>query len=155
MELEFHDSIDIAADPKTIYDLVSDVTRTGEWSPICRECWWHPGDGPRVGAQFTGRNVLPERSWETVSTVTAAEPGVAFSWKVGEGYVQWGYRLEPGDGVTTLTENWVFTAKGQQLFHERFGAEAPAVIEKATKAAHTGIPATLAAIKRIIENGNS
>ena len=23
-----------------LYDLVSDVTRTGEWSPVCRACWW-------------------------------------------------------------------------------------------------------------------
>ena len=56
-----------------MYSAVSDVTRTGEWSPVCQECWWDEGDGPVVGAHFTGRNVLPERTWETRSEVVAAE----------------------------------------------------------------------------------
>lgn len=55
--------------------MVSDVTRMGEWSPVCRACWWDEGAGPRVGAWFTGRNELPERTWETRSVMVAAEPG--------------------------------------------------------------------------------
>ena len=31
----------------------------GEWSPICRACWWDEGGGPQVGAWFTGRNETP------------------------------------------------------------------------------------------------
>lgn len=57
--------------------MISDVTRTGEWSPVCKACWWDDGDGPWPGAWFTGRNELPERTWETRSQVVAADRGRA------------------------------------------------------------------------------
>ena len=59
------DSIVIARSPEDVYDMVSDVTRMGEWSPVCKACWWDEGGSPRVGAWFTGRNELPDRTWET------------------------------------------------------------------------------------------
>ena len=77
------DSIVVARPPHEVYELVADITRMGEYSPICKECWWDEGDGPRVGAHFTGRNVLPERTWETRSEVVAADPGREFAWVVG------------------------------------------------------------------------
>ncbi len=43
-------SVVVDATPEQLYALVSDVTRTGQWSPICRECWWDEGAGPEVGA---------------------------------------------------------------------------------------------------------
>lgn len=146
-------STEVGVPPAEVYALVSDVTRTGEWSPVCAGCWWDDGDGPRVGARFTGRNVTPERTWETRSEVVAADPGREFAWVVGPGVVRWGYVLEPlGDGSSTrLTETWEFTAAGQEVFVERYGDDADAQIEQRTRAAHEGIPATLAAIKRVAE----
>ena len=67
------DSLVVGRPPREVYDLVADVTRMGEYSPICKECWWDEGDGPRVGAWFTGRNELPDRTWETRSEVVAAD----------------------------------------------------------------------------------
>ena len=145
------DSIVVAVDPETLYDLVSDVTRTGEWSPICRRCEWDEGDGPRVGARFTGYNETPQRTWQTRSRVVAAERGREFAWMVGEGYVRWGYTLEPVDGGTRLTESWHFTPEGLAMFAERYGDDAPDQIAERTRAAHAGIPATLAALKRVAE----
>ena len=55
-DLSYAESVVVACPPDTLYDLVSDVTRMGEWSPICRSCWWDEGGGPRAGAWFTGRN---------------------------------------------------------------------------------------------------
>ncbi|WP_309081582.1 SRPBCC family protein [Zhihengliuella sp.] len=143
----------IQASPEELYAMLSDVTRTGEWSPICRECWWDEGGGPREGAWFTGRNVLPERTWETRSQVVVAEPGREFAWTVGQGFVRWGYVFEPGEqpGTTRLTETWEFTTAGLERFAERYGDEAPAQIEQRTRDALAGIPETLAAIKRIAE----
>jgi hypothetical protein len=51
-----------------------------------------------------------------------------------------------------LTENWDFLAAGIVRFHERYGADAPAQIMDRIKAAHEGIPATLAAIKHSAES---
>jgi hypothetical protein len=147
------ESIHVAVAPDALYGMVSDVTRMGEWSPICRACWWDDGDGPRVGAWFTGRNETPERTWETRSQVVAADPGRKFAWEVNDGWVYWGYTFEPDGAGTRLTESWEFLPKGIAGFHERFGAEAEAEIAKRSDAARTGIPATLAAIKKAAEAG--
>jgi ribosome-associated toxin RatA of RatAB toxin-antitoxin module len=149
--LEFSDSIVVSAAPDQLYDMISDVTRTGEWSPICKECWWDDGDGPRVGANFTGRNVTPERTWETRSQVVVADPGREFAWEVNGGWVRWGFTMEPADGATRLTEHWSFNPAGQAGFRERFGEAADAQIAARTEAAHQGIPVTLATIKKLAE----
>ena len=72
---QYSDSIVIACSSDELYDMVSDVTRMGEWSPICKACWWDEGDAARVGTWFTGRNELPGRTWETRSEVVAADRG--------------------------------------------------------------------------------
>ncbi|MBE7188717.1 SRPBCC family protein [Jatrophihabitans endophyticus] len=150
-ELEFSDSVLIARPPEAVYDLVSDVTRTGEWSPICRACWWEDDTGPQVGAWFGGRNETPDRTWETRSQVVAAEPGREFAWAVGGRWTRWGYTLEAVDGGTRLTESWAFLPEGRERFVELYGDGAQAQIDERTRAARTGIPTTLAAIKAIAE----
>ncbi|MGY1727787.1 SRPBCC family protein [Geodermatophilus sp. SYSU D01062] len=150
--LTHSDSIVVAASPEEVYDLVSDVTRTGEWSPICAACWWDEGATGQVGDWFTGRNVTPERTWETRSQVVAADRGREFAWLVSGRLVRWGYLLAPVQGGTRLTETWEFLPAGLEFFAERYGEDAPRQIEQRTRAAHDGIPATLAAIKRIAES---
>jgi len=152
-DLTHTDSAVIAATPQQLYDLVSDVTRTGEWSPICRECWWDEGDGPRVGAWFTGRNEVPGRTWETRSRVVAADPGERFAFVVGGTFVSWAFTFAAVDGGTEVTESWEFLPAGLDRFAELYGDDAPAQIEDRTRAARAGIPATLAAIAGIVESG--
>ena len=149
--LTYSDSIRVAASPRAVYAVVSDITRTGEWSPVCQECWWDEGDGPRVGAFFTGRNVTKDRTWETRCEVIAAGEGIEFGWSVTDGNVHWIYSMEAVDGGTELTESWVFTVKGQTFFEQRFGDNAAREIALRVQAAHEGIPITLAAIKNLIE----
>jgi hypothetical protein len=150
--LEFSDSVTVARDPEAVYALVSDVTRIGEWSPVCKACWWDdPAAGAVVGAWFTGRNVLPERTWETRSQVVAAEPGREFAWEVNDGWVRWGFTVEPEGAGSRLTQHWRFLPKGLEGFRERFGADADAQITQRSELALSGIPATLAAIKATAE----
>ncbi|GAA4472126.1 SRPBCC family protein [Rhodococcus olei] len=149
--LTFQSSVLVRPTAQEVYALVSDVTRTGEWSPVCADCWWDPDHGPEVGAFFTGRNVTPDRTWETRSEVVVAAPGREFAWSVGPGLVRWGYLMKPADAGTELTETWEFTAAGQEFFHQRFGSEAPREIAAREQAAREGIPTTLASIKRILE----
>jgi hypothetical protein len=59
--------------------------------------------------------------------------------------------MAPVEGGTELTESWEFTPAGRAFFAESYGADAGARIEARTKDALAGIPATLAAMKRIIE----
>ncbi|WP_205730190.1 SRPBCC family protein [Blastococcus sp. TF02-8] len=154
MESRTHSSsVVIRSSPEAVYDLVSDVTRTGEWSPVCRACWWDGDGSAQVGAWFTGRNEVPGRTWETRSEVVAADRGREFAWVVGGNLVRWAFTLQPEDGGTRLTESWEFLPAGIDLFHERYGEAADREIADRTRAAHEGIPATLDAIKRIAEAG--
>ena len=150
--LSYSESIVIEKSPEAVYDLVSDVARTGEWSPVCTGCEWDDGESPRVGAWFTGRNEVPGRTWETRSQVVAADPGREFSWEVNGGFVRWGYTLTPAGEGTELTEHWEFLPRGIAGFRERYGDEAQAQIANRTEQARTGIPATLAAIKKVAES---
>ncbi len=151
--LQHSESIVVARSPETLYDMVSDVTRMGEWSPVCKACWWDDGEGPRVGAWFTGRNELPERTWETRSQVVAADRGREFAFLVGGAWVRWGYTFTPVDEGAQVTESWEFLPAGITRFHDRFGEDAAAQIANRTEAARQGIPVTLAAIKKAAEAG--
>jgi Polyketide cyclase / dehydrase and lipid transport len=151
--LSYSESIVISRSAETLYDLISDVTRMGEWSPVCKACWWDDGiTVPQVGAWFTGRNEIPGRTWETRSEVVAAAPWREFAFEVNGGWVRWGYTFTPVDGGTRVTESWEFRPAGLAGFRQRYGTGAEAQIANRTEAAHTGIPVTLAAIKRTAES---
>ena len=150
-EFTHTESIVIDRPPDEVYALVSDVTRTGEWSPVCRECWWDEGAEPGVGSWFTGRNQTPARTWETRSLVTVAEPGREFTWVVGGLWVRWSYTLLAEGAGTRLTESWEFLPAGLAMFREKHGDRAAAQIADRTAQAHRGIPETLAAIKKVAQ----
>ncbi len=153
--LKHSDSIVIAGSPEDLYDLVSDVNRMGRWSPVCKECWWDEGAGPAVGAWFTGRNELPERTWETRSEVVVADRGREFAFVVNGSWTRWGYVFDEVEGGTRATESWELLPGGVVMFEERFGADAEAQIANRFELAKTGIPATLAAIKLDAESRGS
>jgi hypothetical protein len=96
-----------------IWDLVADVTRTGEFSPETFEAEWLPGpDGPATGARFRS-HVRRNGRWPvywTTCTVTASEPGREFAFSVGPpgGRVlnTWRYQLVPREGGTDVTESF-------------------------------------------------
>lgn len=151
------ESITVEASPETLYDLVSDIARTGEWSPVCTACWWDDeAKAAEVGAWFTGRNELPNRTWETRSQVVVAESGREFAWIVGGSFVRWGFKFAATEpGTTVLTESWEFLPGGIAMFEEKFGEDAAAQISDRTRQALGGIPKTLAAIKRIAESSTA
>lgn len=145
-------SIVIAASPEDVYDLVSDVTRTGEWSPVCKACWWHDDAGPHEGAWFSGRNEAEGRVWETESQVAVAQRGSEFAWLVGGKFVRWGFTFTTVAEGTKVTQSWEFLPAGRSMFEEKYGPEAEQRIQVRTEQAHTGIPRSLASIKRIVES---
>lgn len=151
--VEHSESVVVAASPEDVYDLVSDVTRTGEWSPVCVGCRWDDGATGRVGDGFTGRNVTPTRIWETRSRVVVADRGREFAWEVGDGLVRWAFEMAPVDGGTELTERWHFTPAGRAFFERTHGEQAPSQVADRVQAALAGIPATLARVAQIAEAG--
>lgn len=149
------ESVTVNASAQELYDLVSDITRTGEWSPVCTACWWDgEATAGEVGAWFTGRNVLPERTWETRSQVVAAAAGQEFAWVVGGKFVRWGYTFASVESGTVLTETWEILPEGIAMFEDKYGDEAAAQIADRIRLALEGIPITLSAIKGIAETTN-
>jgi hypothetical protein len=68
--------------------------------------------------------------------------------------VRWGYLIEPvGPDRSSLSESWEFLPAGRDMFHEKYGEGADERIELRRGQALRGIPATLAAIKRVAEDG--
>jgi hypothetical protein len=153
-QLSMSDSVVVVGrEPAEVYEMVADVTRMGEWSPICKQCRWLDGDGMRVGARFAGRNETPERTWETTCTVVAAEPAREIAWVVNAGWVRWSYRFEPVEGGTRVTEEWEMLPAGIEGFRERYGSDAEAQIADRREAARTSIPVTLKALEATAEAG--
>jgi uncharacterized protein YndB with AHSA1/START domain len=104
-------TVHIDAPPARVYELVSDVTRMGEWSPECVRCVWQDGaTGPVVGARFRGSNRQGWLRWSTTAEVVAAEPGreFAFTTKVKQrDSTRWRYVLSPAGEGTDMTESYV------------------------------------------------
>lgn len=100
----------VAAPPATVYTMVSDVTRMGEWSPENTSCRWVGGaTGPAVGAQFRGANRRGWRRWSTTCTVVAADPGRTFSFEVDYGpmpVARWTYTFAADGDGSRVTEAW-------------------------------------------------
>ena len=102
----------MAAPADRIWDLVSDVTRIGEFSPETFEAEWVGGaTGPDTGARFRGhvkRNGKGPVYW-TTCTVVACDPGREFAFGVGaddKPLNTWRYVLTPADGGTDVTESF-------------------------------------------------
>ncbi len=111
------DSIVVAADPKTIYELVADPSQMPRWSPENTS-----GDVPapgtplEAGEEFVGGNRRGRFRWHTRCRVTASDPGERFAFDVFQIGVRtplirfriatWDYTFEPVDGGTKVTETW-------------------------------------------------
>ena len=103
--------VNVASDK--LYDLVSDVTRMGEWSPETFRCQWLDGvTAPAVGARFKGTNRRRFFRWSTKPRVVTAEPGREFAFVVNlvvfnREMTKWRYEFEPAaDGGTDVTESF-------------------------------------------------
>lgn len=109
-------SREIAAPAELVWGMVSDVTRMGEWSPENEGgSWMGESTSAERGAKFKAANRYGKRSWKTVSTVVAAEPGRLFSFRVSAGpfkVAEWSYDFEPTATGCRVTESWTDLRNG-------------------------------------------
>ena len=105
--------VHMSTPPEKVYDMVSDVTRMGEWSPETVRCrWLGNATGPAVGARFKGTNRRGVVRWSTKPEVAAAEPGREFGFVTNllgfnRPMTRWTYRFEAApDGGTDVTESF-------------------------------------------------
>jgi hypothetical protein len=109
-------TVTMAAPIQEVWDLASDVTRIGEFSPETFEAEWLGGaTGPAAGARFRGhvrRNRKGPVYWSQC-VVDVCEPPVdghaefTFTVMAGNRRVNtWGYVLQAVDGGTEVTESF-------------------------------------------------
>lgn len=106
-------SMEIAASPEELYEMVADLPRMAEWSPEQERLEWIEGaSAPVAGARFLGHNMTgPGKriKWKRKGTVLVAEPGREFAFATEEGGIEgteWRYRFEPVPGGTKVTESY-------------------------------------------------
>lgn len=103
-------SRDVSAPADTVWEMIADLPRMGDWSPETEGGQWIGGaTGPVPGAKFRGSNRHEGRSWKTVSRVVDAEPGRRFSFFVkaaGIPVAEWAYDIEPTDVGCRVIESW-------------------------------------------------
>jgi Polyketide cyclase / dehydrase and lipid transport len=149
--LTFSSSIEIARASELVYDLIADITRMGEWSPVCTGGRWVDGSGPDPGNWFIGFNTHNGRSWQTRSKVETAKRGQAFAFVVGGDSVRWAYKFSAVPDGTTVTESWSLLPAGVAVFEAKYGDAAADIIADRRQAARWSIPLTLAALKSAAE----
>lgn len=105
-------TVHVEAPPAAVWDLVSDVTKIGRFSPETFEAEWLDGaTGPAKGVRFRGhvkRNGRGPVYW-TTCTVLECVPEQVFSFGVGSSAHPlnvWTYRLEPAGDGTDVTESF-------------------------------------------------
>ncbi|MCP5025778.1 MAG: SRPBCC family protein [Actinomycetia bacterium] len=144
-------SIEIEASPEMVYDLVSDLSRMGEWSPESTGGRWMEGGTGQAGDWFEGHNQVGEREWTRESQVARADRGRDFTFVVGgveENCTWWSYEMAPSEIGTTLTEKWWFVNKtpGLALATEE-------QVRARVEATQGALEATIAAVKATAEAG--
>jgi len=101
----------VNAPPETVWAIVADLDRMGEWSPECYRVEWLDGAASpaRVGARFKGWNRYGRMRWSVTCEVKRADPGRELAWSTIERdreLVRWTYRFEPAGRGTDLTESF-------------------------------------------------
>ncbi len=152
-DLQVSRTIVVQAEPAHVYEIVADVTRVGELSPVCKAAWWDEGSTRGEGGWFTGRNEIQGRDpWERRCEVFIAEPGRAFGWIAGgreEGVVEWSYRFSSVHQGTEVQESWKILRMVDRL--SALGDEFLINLKMSTE---SGIEATLANLKKVSESSS-
>jgi hypothetical protein len=105
-------TLHIEAEPLRVWELISDITHMGDYSPEVFEAEWLGGaTGPAVGARYRGhvkRNEKGPTYW-TECEVTECTPGEVFEFAVvwrDRPMNTWRYELRAADGGTDVTESF-------------------------------------------------
>ena len=118
-------TLHIDAPPLKVWELVSDITRMGEYSPEVVEAEWLEGaTGPAVGARYRGHVKRNERgpTYWTKCRVTECTPGEVFEFGVvtpaDKVMNTWRYEFKPSGDGTDVTESFQLA---DNLFFKLFG----------------------------------
>ena len=119
----------VDATPDQVWQVVSDVTRTGEWSHECVSVAWVDEPRARPGARFRGGNRAGPWRWSrTCELVTVDEPR-ELSWRTVPTLLfpdstLWSLRLEPAGDGTRIVQSFE-VVRAPWLLDRVYGALIP------------------------------
>jgi uncharacterized protein YndB with AHSA1/START domain len=104
-------TVALDAPPDRVWEVLADVTRTGEWSHECRTVRWLDGvSAAAVGARFEGANRVGRYTWSRPCTITGYQPGRELVYEtrgpLAKDSTQWRFVLEPDGAGTRLTQEF-------------------------------------------------
>ena len=114
-------TIEAEASPAQVWDLLTDITRTGEWSHESKGGEWLDGaTGPVPGARFRGRNAQGSYKWTRQCEVLAVDPGRSISWRtvptpLFRDSTIWTYVLEPTERGCRITQFFEIVQLGKVM----------------------------------------
>lgn len=152
--------VTVPAPVERVWDLLTDVTRIGEWSPECVRAEWAEGGGQRPGARFRGRNRAGDREWSVTCVVVEAERPRSFAWVVLDGAEdvdrpssRWRYDLEPlADGTTRVSQRFAHGEgeSGVLWAIEKRPEKATKIIERRREMLRANMLQTFAAMEAVL-----
>jgi hypothetical protein len=168
-------SVAIDASAEHVYNMVSDITRMGEWSPECFGGKWISGTPGAEGARFHGFNREGAAVWTsesevieakrshsfafTVLSFCAGEPDESSSWLGGSqpGDMTWAFHVEENGDGCVLTQVHTMRMVGpfyRAMLEEVDESKRLAHVQTRKEHLHDSMKTTLANIKAAAERQN-
>lgn len=142
--------------PERLWDVITDVSRIGEFSPECKAAGWldAAAPGPRAGARFQARNEFPGGHSVPVSClVTEAERPHTYAWVVLDPQDDpkapssaWRYELLPGAEPGTTLARHCFTHGSGDSGARKAAQGDPAALRERLDVLRANMTATLTAM---------
>jgi uncharacterized protein YndB with AHSA1/START domain len=104
--------VQLEATVQQVWEVISDVTRIGEWShECCSARWLGDAAGPVPGARFRGRNRAGLARWARTCEIVGVDPPRELVWRTVPTLLfpdstEWRIELEPREGGTQITQSF-------------------------------------------------
>jgi hypothetical protein len=152
--------IDIAADARDVWRLVSDINLPARFSSEFTGAEWIEGEASE-GAKFRGRNAHKAiGEWHTECTVIACEPERVFAWEVQgpDGpSAEWRFEIERTDDGCRLSQ-WARMGPGPSGLTPailQMPDKEERIVERRLEEWRTNMTSNLEGIKTLAEQKNS
>lgn len=100
---------------ESVWRVIADVTRTGEWSHECLHVTWLDGvTAPAPGARFRGRNRSGWLRWSRTCEILAVDPPRQIAWRTIPTWrfvdsSDWRITLDPAGAGTRIVQTFQVT----------------------------------------------